>query len=98
MSCKFPEILFFNTEFNIFDGIEKEIMGKFHGTVVKWAEILRFEIWIKKTEASDFEKNWKMKIKQRCMVPVAREVLKATALLIRGISTLINIFPIHACK
>lgn len=34
----------------------------------------------------------------RDMVPLAREVLKARALLILGVSTLIKVFPVQACK
>lgn len=32
------------------------------------------------------------------MIPVAREVLKARSMLIQGVSTLMNVFPVMACK
>ncbi|OMO95678.1 hypothetical protein COLO4_15725 [Corchorus olitorius] len=32
------------------------------------------------------------------MIPVAQEVLEARALLIRGVSILVKLFPVHACK
>lgn len=34
----------------------------------------------------------------QCMVPIAHDVLKARALLIQGVHTLLKVFPIMACK
>ncbi|KAK9285636.1 hypothetical protein L1049_024834 [Liquidambar formosana] len=34
----------------------------------------------------------------QAMIPVAQDVLKTRALLIQGVSTLINVFPVMACK
>lgn len=86
--------------FNILMALRRKLWVDFWGELSKGQRFYSSKFDLKKLRPMIMKRieNRAKDYPIRDMVPVAREVLKARALLIRGVSTLIKVFPVQACK